>query len=176
MGTNTKIFKRVELSINLNKVFTSFQPQLVSADVWLLKENLIKILVMGKLCYGKSNEQEGALRELKEETGLGEKDIKNFRQIAKFSFKGGKDSYWENGYSIAYFDAKYDKEELPECDEGDLSWVSLNELGELDIIDYTKAALELFKEVVFGKNITEPFTGEFLESGRGVTDTFRLRS
>lgn len=131
--------------------------------------------VGGSVDEGESDEV-GALRELKEETGLEEKDIKDFRMIARFSFKGGKDTYWENGYSIAYFEAEYDKEELQECDEGDLRWVPLDELDELDIIDDTKAALDLFKDAVFGKVISKPFEGEFLESGKGVTDTLSLKS
>ncbi|WKZ30880.1 MAG: NUDIX hydrolase [Candidatus Dojkabacteria bacterium] len=117
---------------------------------------------------------EGALRELEEETGIKSSDIEEFRMIGLFTFKGGKGTYWENGYEIGYFDATYSHADLPPCNEGDISWVGLDQLDSLDILDDTKAAIELFKEEVFGKVIESPYVGEFLESGRGCTDTILL--
>lgn len=117
---------------------------------------------------------EAALRELEEETGITHSQLTNFRQIATFTFKGGDGTYWDKGYETAYFDAVYNTEELPDCNEGDLEWIDYDQLDQFDIINDTREALDLFVESVFGKELRSQYVGEFLESGYGYTDRLIL--
>ena len=114
------------------------------------------------------NITDSVLRELLEETNIGQKDIQNFRQVADFTYKPGP--YWPQGYRIVYFCAVYDKDKLPKCTEGILNWVSINTLSRYDIIDDTKAVLKLLRQKEFNLKHSEMLTGKFLVGKKGVTD------
>lgn len=112
--------------------------------------------------------QAGALRELQEETGITQNEVKNFRPIANLVYEDGP--YQPGGYQISYFDGIYSRENLPESNAGDISWKDLDSLDKLDIIDDTKAAINIFKDQVFGKILKLPLKGKFLTGNTGVTD------
>lgn len=109
------------------------------------------------------NFSQSALRELLEETTIKSTDISGFREIANITFKGSPVGDWPNGYRIVYYDAIYPHENLPPCNEGLLQWVDISQLSTIDIIEDTKAALKVFTQKVFGKNLVRPLVGEFFE-------------
>lgn len=77
----------------------------------------------------------GALRELREETGLTLADISNWRFVADIVDPGAE-------VRLVYFTALYAGEQLPPCTEGTLRWVSLRQYPRYDIIENTCAALD----------------------------------
>ncbi len=77
----------------------------------------------------------GALRELREETGLTLGDISDWRFVADIADPGAE-------VRLVYFTARYAGEQLPPCTEGTLQWVALTEYPRYDIIENTRAALD----------------------------------
>lgn len=84
------------------------------------------------------------LRELTEETGLGERDVKNLtlRRMLTHNRPG------EPLTVLFYFTAELKTYTLPDCTEGTLRWVTPEDFAALDIIETTAHALpELVKDV-----------------------------
>ncbi len=77
----------------------------------------------------------GALRELREETGLTLADLSGWRFVADILDPGA-------GVRLAYFTALFAEEQLPPCNEGTLRWVPLADYPRYDIIENTRAALD----------------------------------
>ena len=109
-----------------------------------------------------------ALRELFEETGISQNEVKNFRMVADFIYDSGP--YWPRGYRIVYFDGIYTKEKLPDCSEGVLKWIPIGYLHRYDIIDDTRAVLKILKQKIFNKEVIKPLKGKFQVGEKGVTD------
>lgn len=85
-----------------------------------------------------------ALRELAEETGLGEADLENLtlRRMLSHNRPG------EPLTVLLYFTAELKTYALPDCTEGTLHWVNPEDFAALDIIETTAHALpELVKDV-----------------------------
>lgn len=77
----------------------------------------------------------GALRELREETGLTLADLSQWRFVADILDPGAE-------VRLVYFTAVFAGEQLPACNEGTLHWVPLAEYPRYDIIENTRAALD----------------------------------
>lgn len=123
---------------------------------------------IGGLIENGESFQSGALRELAEEAGISLTDIRNFREVADMVYPDGP--YYAGGYRLIYYDAQYSKADLPLCNEGNLHWVTFDQINSLDVIDDTKAVLKILVDRVFGKLIDKPITGIFLTGTSGVTD------
>ena len=78
----------------------------------------------------------GALRELREETGLTLDDLRDWRFVADILDPGA-------AVRLVYFVAVFAGEHLPPCNEGTLHWVSLTEYQHYDLIENTRAVLDL---------------------------------
>ena len=77
----------------------------------------------------------GALRELREETGLRLSDLSAWRFVADILDAGAE-------VRLVYFTAVFAEEQLPPCNEGTLHWVALADYPRYDIIENTRAALD----------------------------------
>jgi 8-oxo-dGTP pyrophosphatase MutT (NUDIX family) len=77
----------------------------------------------------------GALRELREETGLIQADLSGWRFVADILDYGAQ-------VRLVYFTAVYAAEQLPLCNEGTLRWVPLADYPRYDLIENTRAALD----------------------------------
>ncbi len=77
----------------------------------------------------------GALRELREETGLTLADLSEWRFVADLLDPGAE-------VRLLYFTAVFAGEQLPPCTEGTLHWVSLADYPRCDLIENTRAALD----------------------------------
>ena len=75
----------------------------------------------------KETEEETALREIREETGLTLTDYR-LRGIVTFVSQG-----WETEYMFLYTATGWTGELLADCDEGTLEWVDKKKLGDLPI-------------------------------------------
>lgn len=77
----------------------------------------------------------GALRELREETGLTPDDLSDWRFVADIIDSGAE-------VRLVYFVAVFAGEYLPPCTEGTLHWVPLAEYQRYDLIENTRAVLD----------------------------------
>jgi 8-oxo-dGTP diphosphatase len=77
----------------------------------------------------------GALRELREETGLTLEALREWRFVADILDPGAE-------VRLVYFTAVYPAEQLPACNEGTLHWVALADYPRCDMIENTRAALD----------------------------------
>ncbi|HEY7350246.1 MAG TPA: NUDIX domain-containing protein [Ktedonobacterales bacterium] len=77
----------------------------------------------------------GALRELREETGLTLADLSDWRFVADILDPGAE-------VRLVYCTAVFADEQLPPCNEGTLHWVALADYPRYDIIENTHAALD----------------------------------
>ena len=77
----------------------------------------------------------GALRELREETGLTLADLSDWRFVADVLDPGAE-------VRLVYFTAVFAGEHLPSCTEGTLHWVFLADYSRYDIIENTRAVLD----------------------------------
>lgn len=77
----------------------------------------------------------GALRELREETGLTLADLRAWRFVADVLDPGA-------GVRLVYFTAVFAGEQLPRCTEGTLHWVALADYPRYDVIENTRAVLD----------------------------------
>ena len=94
-----------------------------------------------------------ALRELGEETGLGERDLKHLalRRTLLHNRPG------EPFTGLLYYTAELKRYALPHCTEGTLHWVTPEDFGTLDVIETTTRALpELVRDVENDQRGEEP--------------------
>lgn len=77
----------------------------------------------------------GALRELREETGLTLAGLREWRFVADILDPGAE-------VRLVYFTAVLAAEQLPPCNEGTLHWVSLADYPAYDLIENTRATLD----------------------------------
>jgi len=77
----------------------------------------------------------GALRELREETGLTLADLREWRFVADILDPGAE-------VRLVYFTAVYPAEQLPPCNEGTLHWVALSDYPGYDLIENTRVTLD----------------------------------
>lgn len=77
----------------------------------------------------------GALRELREETGLTLADLREWRFVADILDPGAE-------VRLVYFTAVLAAEQLPPCNEGTLHWVPLADYQRYDIIENTRVILD----------------------------------
>jgi 8-oxo-dGTP diphosphatase len=77
----------------------------------------------------------GALRELREETGLKPDDLNDWRFVADIIDPGAE-------VRLVYYVAVFAGEQLPPCTEGTLHWVPLTEYQCYDLIENTRAVLD----------------------------------
>ncbi len=77
----------------------------------------------------------GALRELREETGLTLADLRDWRFVADIADPGAQ-------VRLVYFTAVFAAEQLPPCNEGTLHWVALADYPRCDLIENTRVTLE----------------------------------
>ncbi len=77
----------------------------------------------------------GALRELREETGLTPDSLRDWRFVADVLDPGA-------AVRLVYFTAILAEEHLPPCTEGRLHWVPLADVSRYDLIENTRATLE----------------------------------
>lgn len=77
----------------------------------------------------------GALRELREETGLTLADLSEWRFVADMLDPGA-------AVRLVYFTAVFAAEQLPPCNEGTLHWVPLADYPRYDMIENTRAVLD----------------------------------
>ena len=77
----------------------------------------------------------GALRELREETGLTLADLSDWRFVADIVDPGAE-------VRLVYFTAIFAAEQVPPCNEGTLHWVPLAEYPRYDLIENTRATLD----------------------------------
>lgn len=77
----------------------------------------------------------GALRELREETGLTLADLREWRFVADILDPGAE-------VRLVYFTAVLDAETLPPCNEGTLHWVPLADYPSYDLIENTRVTLD----------------------------------
>ena len=77
----------------------------------------------------------GALRELREETGLTLDDLYDWRYVADIVDPGAE-------VRLVYFVAVFAGEHLPPCTEGTLHWVPLTDYQTYDLIENTRAVLD----------------------------------
>jgi 8-oxo-dGTP diphosphatase len=83
-----------------------------------------------------------ALRELLEESGIAEKDIRNFalRRVLLTNRPGSSLGV------ILYFTGELEQFILPACPEGELFWLSPDQFDPLDIIETTRPVLNCLVE------------------------------
>lgn len=112
--------------------------------------------VGGKFEEGESPE-ECVLREVKEETGLTLLDYK-LRGVVTFV-----SDIWESEYMYLFTASKF-QGELTACDEGDLSWISKEEIFDLNLWEGDRAFLKLLFED------TEFFTMKLQYQGEKLMD------
>lgn len=112
--------------------------------------------VGGKFEEGESPE-ECVLREVKEETGLSLLDYK-LRGVVTFV-----SDIWESEYMYLFTASKF-QGELTACDEGDLSWISKEEIFDLNLWEGDRAFLKLLFED------TEFFTMKLQYQGEKLMD------
>ncbi|HLW01031.1 MAG TPA: NUDIX domain-containing protein [Ktedonobacterales bacterium] len=77
----------------------------------------------------------GALRELREETGLALADLREWRFVVDIVDPGAE-------VRLVYFTAVLDAEQLPPCNEGTLHWVALADYPRYDMIENTRVTLD----------------------------------
>lgn len=77
----------------------------------------------------------GALRELREETGLMLDDLSAWRFVADIVDPGAE-------VRLVYYVAMFAGEQLPPCNEGTLHWVPLTDYHTYDLIENTRAVLD----------------------------------
>ena len=77
----------------------------------------------------------GALRELREETGLTLDDLSDWRFVADIVDPGAE-------VRLVYYAAVFAGEQLPPCNEGTLHWVPLSDYHTYDLIDNTCIVLD----------------------------------
>lgn len=77
----------------------------------------------------------GALRELREETGLTLDDLSDWRFVADIVDPGAE-------VRMVYYVAVLACEQLPPCNEGTLYWVPLTDYHTYDLIENTRAVLD----------------------------------
>lgn len=77
----------------------------------------------------------GALRELREETGLTLDDLRDWRFVADIIDPGAE-------VRLVYYVAVFAGERLPPCNEGTLHWVPLTEYDTYDLIENTRLVLD----------------------------------
>ncbi len=77
----------------------------------------------------------GALRELREETGLTLADLSDWRFVADIIDPGAE-------VRLVYFTGVFAGDHLPPCNEGMLHWVPLRAYQPYDLIDNTRAVLD----------------------------------
>ncbi len=77
----------------------------------------------------------GALRELREETGLTLADLREWRFVADILDPGAE-------VRLVYFTAVYPAERLPPCNEGTLHWIPLADYPRCDLIENTRVTLD----------------------------------
>lgn len=112
--------------------------------------------VGGKFEEGESPE-ECVLREVKEETGLTLLDYK-LRGVVTFV-----SDIWESEYMYLFTASKF-QGELTACDEGELSWISKEEIFDLNLWEGDRAFLKLLFED------TEFFTMKLQYQGEKLMD------
>lgn len=77
----------------------------------------------------------GALRELREETGLTLDDLSDWRFVADIVDPGAE-------VRLVYYVAVLAGEQLPPCNEGTLHWVPLSDYHTYDLIENTRVVLD----------------------------------
>jgi 8-oxo-dGTP diphosphatase len=82
-----------------------------------------------------TNPGSGALRELREETGLTLADLRAWRFVADVLDPGAE-------VRLVYFTAVLPQEALPPCNEGTLHWVPITEYARYDMIENTRVVLD----------------------------------
>lgn len=83
-----------------------------------------------------------ALRELGEETGIVESELTHF-VLRRVLFHNRPN---EPVTALLYFTGVLAEYKLPECNEGVLQWLTPEQIGNLDVIETTRAALPLLME------------------------------
>ena len=78
---------------------------------------------------------QGALRELREETGLTLDDLRDWRFVADIVDPGAE-------VRLVYYVAVFASEQLPPCNEGTLHWVPLADYATYDVIENTRVVLD----------------------------------
>lgn len=77
----------------------------------------------------------GALRELREETGLTQDNLSDWRFVADIVDPGAE-------VRLVYYVAVFVGEQLPPCNEGTLHWVPLSDYRTYDLIENTRIVLD----------------------------------
>jgi 8-oxo-dGTP pyrophosphatase MutT (NUDIX family) len=77
----------------------------------------------------------GALRELREETGITLADLSEWRFVADLLDPGA-------AVRLVYFTAVYADTQVPPCNEGTLHWVPVADYPRYDLIENTRALLD----------------------------------
>ena len=77
----------------------------------------------------------GALRELREETGLTLDNLSDWRFVADIVDPGAE-------VRLVYYAAVFANEQLPPCNEGTLHWVPLADYATYDVIENTRVVLD----------------------------------
>ncbi len=92
----------------------------------------------GKIEEGETPE-ECAIRETREETGIMLNSL-SFRGIVFFI-----NTKYETEYMYLYTSSDFESSELTGCDEGELDWIDIDEVGTLPIWEGDRIFLELLK-------------------------------
>ena len=101
----------------------------------------------------------GALRELREETGLTLDDLSDWRFVADVVDPGAE-------VRLVYFTAIFATEPLPLCNEGTLYWVALDEYVHYDLIENTRVVLDtLVADGLLAGVEASPLCGTVLRDG-----------
>lgn len=107
----------------------------------------------GRLTYS-------ALRELKEETGIDEDQVQGFtlRRVILVARPA------DNINLLLYFTGCLDQPVLPDCPEGTLAWMKLEEMIGLEIIETSRPVLPLLAEDL----LKDPHAGQSIKVGVAV--------
>ncbi len=92
----------------------------------------------GKIEEGETPE-ECAIRETREETGI-TLDSVDFRGIVFFI-----NTKYETEYMYLYTSTEFDEADPTDCDEGDLRWIDIDEIGSLSLWEGDRIFLDLLK-------------------------------
>lgn len=106
----------------------------------------------GKVEPGETIEQ-STYRELHEETGITDVMLTHFA-----------DAVFDDGDTISCYAAVYDSTTVPECNEGELSWVPIDMLFDKPLIDTARAYLSVWKEKGFA--LRPSWTVQLEETGK----------